>query len=84
MLLKLAMEVIVYSAPHCPWCDTAKNFLKQHGIKFKEIDVSRDPAAAMELVKKSGQIGVPVIEINGQVVVGFDVTKLSKLLKIKA
>ncbi len=58
-------------------------FLKEHNIKFEEIDVSKDKKAREEIIKKSGQMGVPVIEIDGQIVVGFDKEKIVKLLKIK-
>lgn len=64
-------SVTVYSTPSCPYCVYAKNFFKEHNIEFKDIDVSRDRAAAMEMVQKSGQMGVPVIDIDGQITVGF-------------
>jgi glutaredoxin 3 len=74
--------VKVYSTDACPYCHMAKDFLKQNKIAFEDIDVSSDDSAAEEMVKKSGQMGVPVIEINGQIVVGFDREKIKKLLKI--
>ncbi len=61
----------------------AKEFLKEHKIKFESIDVSKDANAAHEMVKKSGQTGVPVIEAGGKIIVGFDEEKLRKILKIK-
>jgi glutaredoxin len=61
----------------------AKEFLQNHKIKFTEINVADDKKAASEMVKKSGQMGVPVIEIDGEIVVGFDEEMLRKLLKIK-
>ena len=75
--------VRVYSTPACPYCITLKMFLKEHNIEFEDIDVSKDEKAVEEMVKKSGQMGVPVIEINGTIVVGFDREQISKLLNIK-
>jgi glutaredoxin 3 len=75
--------VKVYSTPTCPWCIVAKNFLKEHGIAFEEVDVSRSQKAAEEMVEKSGQMGVPVIDINNNIIIGFDENKIRSLLKIK-
>jgi len=76
------MEVTVYSTPFCPYCVMVKNFLKQNGVDFEEIDVTEDAAKAAEMVRKSGQSGVPVTEIDGQIVVGYDLKKLRALLKL--
>ncbi len=65
-------DVTVYSTQTCPWCVKAKEFLKSQGVKFRDVDVSQDAAAADEMIQKSGQRGVPVIEIDGRVIVGFD------------
>lgn len=75
--------ITIYSTPTCPWCMRAKAFLKEHNISFNDIDVSRDRAGAMEMIKKSGQMGVPVIDINGEIIVGFDKQRISQLLNIK-
>jgi glutaredoxin-like YruB-family protein len=64
-------EVIVYSTPTCPYCVYAKNYFRENGVEFKDIDVSRDRSAAIEMVQKSGQMGVPVIDIGGEITVGF-------------
>ena len=77
------MAVKVYSTPTCPWCYKAKDFLKQHKIEFEDIDVAADEKAREEIQKKSGQMGVPVIDINGKMIVGFDVEAIKKELKIK-
>jgi len=77
------MTTIVYSTPTCPWCHKVKDFLKQNKIQFEDVDVSTDRAKAMEMVDKSGQMGVPVIDINGEIIVGFDKDKISQLLDIK-
>jgi glutaredoxin-like YruB-family protein len=76
-------SVKVYSTPACPWCIKAKNFLKEREIEFEDIDVSADHEAAKEMMDKSGQMGVPVLDINGTIIVGFDVEKIKNLLKIK-
>lgn len=75
--------VKVYSTPTCPWCFKVKDFLKEHKITFEDIDVTRDHDAARHMVEKTGQMGVPVIEIGEQFVIGFDRDKLIRILKIK-
>lgn len=75
-------NIKVYSTPTCPYCIMAKDFLKQNKIKFQNIDVSRDKKAAEEMIKKSGQYGVPVIEIDGKLIIGFDKEALKKALKL--
>ena len=74
--------VKVYSTITCPYCVTLKEFFKEHNIEFEDIDVSQDEKARDEMIEKSGQMGVPVIDINGEIVVGFDKEKISQLLKI--
>ncbi len=74
------MDVKVYSAPTCGYCHQAKNFLNDKGVKFTEYDVSRDQSAAQEMLKLTGQTGVPVIVANGQTIIGFDRAKLENLL----
>ena len=79
-----AMEVTVYTTPTCPYCHQVKGFLSQRGIKFTERDVSVDRAAAVEMIQKTGQRGVPVTVIDGQVVIGFDRARLEELLVSRA
>ena len=74
------MNIKVYSTPTCPWCKKAKDFLKEKKIEFTELDVSMDEKARKEMMKKSGQMGVPVIDINGKIIVGFDVEEIRKAL----
>lgn len=74
--------VKVYSTPTCPYCVKAKGFLKEQNIHYEDINVADDPAAADEMVKKSGQMGVPVLDINGQIIVGFDKAAIKKALKL--
>jgi len=75
-------RVVVYSTPTCSWCQVLKSHLRQHRVPFQEVDVSRDQRAADELVRKSGQRGVPQTEINGEIIVGFNKTKINQLLGI--
>ncbi|GAI19781.1 unnamed protein product [marine sediment metagenome] len=75
--------VKVFSTSSCPYCVTLKEFLKKHDIEFEDIDVSQDKTALDEMVKKSGQMGVPVIDIDGQIIIGFDKEKIAQLLEIK-
>jgi len=76
-------SVKVYSTPICPYCVVLKKFLGEHNIEFEDVDVSQNEEAAKEIIEKSGQMRVPVIEINGEIVVGFDKEKISTLLNIK-
>ena len=76
-------KVKIYSTQYCPYCKIAKEFFKQNKIQYKEINVAGDAKAAQEMIKKSGQVGVTVIDIDGQIVVGFDQERLKKLLVIK-
>jgi len=72
--------VTVYSTPTCPWCVRVKGYLQQKGVEFTDVDVSKDIEKAREMVKLSGQMGVPVVAINGSVIVGFDKEKIDELL----
>ena len=72
----------VFTTPACPYCITLKAFLKERDIEFEEIDVAQDETAQKEMIEKSGQMGVPVIEIDNQIVVGFDRKKIMELLNI--
>jgi len=75
--------VKVFSTPVCPFCITLKEFLKQHNVEFEEIDVAEDKKGREEMITKSGQMGVPVIEIDGEIVVGFNKEKITELLNIQ-
>ncbi len=74
--------VIIYSTPTCPYCQMAKMFLKQHNIAYTEHNVAEDMQAQKEMIEKSKQMGVPVIDINGEIVIGFDKKRMKELLKI--
>jgi len=76
----MAKNVKVYSTSSCPYCHRAKQFLKDNNIEFEDIDVASNPEKGQEMVNKSGQMGVPVLDIDGQIVVGFDKEAIQKAL----
>ena len=76
-------KIRIFSTSTCPYCVTLKEFLKERSFEFEDIDVSKDEKALEEMVKKTEQFGVPVIDINGEFVVGFDKEKICKILNIK-
>jgi len=73
-------KIKVYSTPTCPFCVRAKQFLKENNIDFEDIDVSANQEKVQEMVQKSGQMSVPVLDIEGEIIVGFDKEKISKAL----
>jgi len=77
-------KVRVFSTQFCPYCITLKEFLKVNKIEFEEFDVAKNEAAREEMLQKSSQMGVPVVEIDGEIVVGFDRERISQLLNIKS
>lgn len=76
--------VVVYSTPTCSWCNRLKDYLKKNNIRFSDVDVSRDQKAAEQMVRRSGQQGVPQTLIGGQLIIGFDKKRIDELLQIKA
>ncbi len=76
----MAKKVIVYSTPTCPWCIRVKQFLNENNIPFENIDVSSDQAKAQEMINKSGQMAVPVLDIEGEIIVGFDKERIIQAL----
>lgn len=74
-------NVTVYSTPSCPYCTLTKNYLDKLGVKYTEIDVSADENAARAMIQKSGQMGVPVIDIDGKMLVGYRPNEFDQLLK---
>jgi len=80
---KPAKRITVYTTPTCTWCNTIKTYFKEKNINFTEVNVAADPTRAEEMVRKSGQQGVPQTDINGQVVVGFDKKRINELLEIR-
>ncbi|MFW6246078.1 MAG: glutaredoxin domain-containing protein [Tangfeifania sp.] len=75
-------NVTVYTTPTCTWCNTIKRHLQENRIQFREVDVSVNQKAAEEMVRKSGQQGVPQTDINGEIIVGFDKSRINRLLGI--
>lgn len=73
-------KVMIYSTLACPFCMMAKKFLEENNIDFEDIDVSTDQIRVQEMIKKSGQMAVPVIDIDGEIIVGFDKEKIRKAL----
>jgi len=77
-------NVTIYTTPTCGFCHMAKEYFKARNVKYQEFDVSQDQEKAQEMVSKSGQMGVPVIDINGKIVVGFDRPNIDAALKLAA
>jgi len=77
------LKVRVFTTETCPYCISLKDFLKEHNIDFEEINVAEDEKGRKEMIEKSGQMGVPVIEVEGQIVIGFNKEKIFQLLNIK-
>lgn len=75
-------KVLIYSTPSCPWCIRTKQFLKDNNIVFEDFDVSVNKAASDEMVRKTGQMGVPVLDIEGKYIVGFDKEAIKEALGI--
>lgn len=76
----MAKNVKVYSTPTCPWCIRVKQFLKENNVVFEDYDVGSDSSKADEMVAKSGQMGVPVVDIEGEIIVGFDKERIKASL----
>jgi glutaredoxin-like YruB-family protein len=76
-------KVIIFTTPTCSFCNAAKRYFREKNIRFTEVDISRDQKAAMDMYRRTGQMGVPVILINNRPIVGFDVNKINQMLNIK-
>lgn len=76
-------KVVVFSTPTCSYCNAAKRYFKEKNVRFTDIDVSRDQAAARDMVNRTGQMGVPVIMINNYPIVGFNKPKINQMLNLK-
>ncbi len=75
-------KVVIYTTPECAYCKMTKEFFRQNNISYEEKDVSVDDKAREEMVTRSGQLGVPVIDIDGRIIVGFDEAAMKELLKL--
>jgi glutaredoxin 3 len=76
-------RVILFTSGSCPWCGRAKSYLRQKGIRVKEVRVDKDPDAAKDVVRMTGQMGVPVLLIGTAKIVGFDKGRIDRLLGLK-
>lgn len=76
-------NITIYTTPSCVYCKATKAFFKENNVAYEERDVSADARARDEMIQKSQQMGVPVIDVDGEIVVGFDKPKLSRLIGIK-
>ncbi|MDD5584036.1 MAG: Uxx-star family glutaredoxin-like (seleno)protein [Candidatus Omnitrophica bacterium] len=74
------MEIKIYSTPTCPYCKMVKTYLSSKGVVYTDYDVSSNQTALAEMVKLSGQMGVPVVVIDGQIIIGFDQARIDSLL----
>ena len=80
---KAMKKVLIYSTPTCPYCVKAKEYLDFHNIEFEDIDVSTSQNKMQEMLDKSGQMSVPVLDLDGKIVVGFNKDEIDKILNIK-
>ncbi|KPJ85037.1 MAG: glutaredoxin [Spirochaetes bacterium DG_61] len=80
---KTAPRIIVFSTPSCGWCRKVKSYLKEKGFRFRDVDISKDSRAAQDVVRKTGQTGVPVILINNRPIVGFNKPEIDRILNIR-
>lgn len=78
-----APRIIVFSTPHCGWCTKVKRYLKEKNFRFRDVDISKDEKAAQDVVRRTGQTGVPVILINNRPIVGFNRKEIDRILDIK-
>ncbi|MBI1938027.1 MAG: NrdH-redoxin [Ignavibacteriales bacterium] len=83
MLTSTQPKVIIFTTPTCSYCNSAKRYFREKSIRYTEVDVARDQRAAMDMQRRTGQTGVPVILINNRPIVGFDIQKINSMLNIK-
>ena len=80
---KFNPRIIIFSTPNCGWCSKLKSYLREKGFRYRDVDVSKDTKAADDVVRKTGQMGVPVTLINNRPIVGFNKKEIDRALKIK-
>ncbi len=78
----MSKKIIVFTTPRCSWCRKVKSYLRKNHVRFKDVDITKDERAARDIVRKTGQKGVPVTLVNNRPVIGFDKKKLDRLLDI--
>ena len=79
---KTAKKVVIYSTPSCGYCKAVKEYLKTNNVEFTEVDVAADAVKRDEMMAKTGQMAVPVVEIDNEVIVGFDRARIAQALEI--
>jgi glutaredoxin-like YruB-family protein len=79
---KGAPRIIVFSTPNCPWCTKVKRYLKEQNCRFRDVDISKDDKAAKDVVRRTGQMGVPVVLVNNKTIIGFNKKELDRILNI--
>jgi len=82
-VVKSTPKIVVFSTPSCPWCNKVKRYLRGKGFRYRDVDVSRDQRAAKDVVRRTGQMGVPVVLINNRPIIGFNKAEIDRLLDIK-
>jgi len=80
---KKRLKVVIFTTPTCSWCRTVKRYLREKGIRFYEVDITKNQAGMRDMVRRTGQSGVPVTLVNNRPVIGFDRPKLDKLLGLR-
>ncbi len=80
--VKKMAKVLVYSTPTCPFCELVKKFLKENNVKYTEINVAKDKEKIKEMITKSGQTSLPVVDINGKIILGFNKIEMKKALNL--
>jgi len=80
---KPAPRIVVFTSPSCGWCGKVKSYLREKGFRFRDVDISKDPHAAQDVVRKTGQMSVPVVLINSRAIVGFNKAEIDRELQIK-
>lgn len=83
MLTSAQPKVIIFTTRTCSYCSSAKRYFREKNIRYTEVDVARDQRAALDMQRRTGQMGVPVILINNRPIVGFDIQKINSMLNIK-
>lgn len=76
-------KVTIYSTPTCPWCKTTKKFLQDNGVQYEDKDVASDLSARQDMMTKSGQMAVPVVDVDGRIIVGYDEPQLKEALGLQ-
>jgi glutaredoxin 3 len=80
---KAAPRIIVFSTPNCAWCTKVKRYLRENKLRFRDVDISKDDRAAKDVVRRTGQMGVPVVLVNNKPIIGFNKKELDRTLKIR-